>query len=239
MVRIFAPPESLTGDRATLDQASHRHLIKVLRLVQGDALRVFDGQGLEIDAIIDKVDKKSVELILGERRRLPLPLASITLLQSPPKNDRMEYIVQKTTELGVTRIIPVLTRQGILRPSDDKVVRWRTIAMEAARQCGRADIPMVNNTTELSEALVEIQPSTHAIMLWEEERSTTFRQALATGPKHVAILVGPEGGFSQGEADACQAAGFIRASLGPRILRADTAAIVAVALAQSSAGGLD
>jgi 16S rRNA (uracil1498-N3)-methyltransferase len=239
MVRIFAPPESLAGDRAILDEAGHRHLIKVLRLSQGDALRVFDGQGWEIDAIIDKIDKKSVGLILGDRRQLPLPAASITLWQSPPKNDRMDYIVQKTTELGVTRIVPVLTRQGILRPSADKVERWRTIAMEAARQCGRADIPRVDNATELAEALTEIQPSVHAIMLWEEERSTTFRQALASGPKQVALLVGPEGGFSQGEADACQAAGFIRASMGPRILRADTAAIVAVALAQSAAGGLD
>ena len=239
MVRIFAPPECLDGDRARLDEHGHRHLIRVLRLETGDALRVFDGRGLEIDAIVEKVGKNTVELSLGARRRLPPPVATITLLQSPPKNDRMEYIVQKTTELGVSRIVPVLTRQGILKPSEDKVARWRTIAMEAARQCGRADIPVVDNAIPLDQALTEVPADTLPIMLWEEERSATLRQALAGTPRQVALLVGPEGGFSQAEADACQDRGFVRASMGPRILRADTAAIVAVALAQAAAGGLD
>jgi 16S rRNA (uracil1498-N3)-methyltransferase len=239
MVRIFAPPECLSGDHAHLDEHGHRHLIRVLRLAKGDALRVFDGRGLEIDAIIEGIGKHSVDLHLGARRQLPPPVSTITLLQSPPKNDRMEYIVQKTTELGVTRIVPVLTRQGILKPSDDKVARWRVIAMEAARQCGRADLPVVDHATPLEHALAATPADTSAIMLWEEERTTTLRQALAAGPRRVALLVGPEGGFSQAEADACRARGFVRASVGPRILRADTAAIVAVALAQAAAGGLD
>jgi 16S rRNA (uracil1498-N3)-methyltransferase len=239
MVRIFAPPERLLESRATLDESAHRHLIKVLRLQVGATLRVFDGQGTEIDAQIEHVGQNTVSLVLGARRRLPPPKTTITLFQSPPKNDRMEYIVQKTTELGVARIVPILTSQGIMKPSAERCARWRTIAREAARQCGRAEVPVIEEAQPLELVLHSLPAPTRRILLWEEERKRSIREALENGPTQVALMVGPEGGWSEIEVNRCLDAGFMPTTMGPLILRADTAAIVAVALAQAAAGGLE
>jgi 16S rRNA (uracil1498-N3)-methyltransferase len=152
----------------------------------------------------------------------------------------MDFIVQKTTELGVARIVPVLTEFGMVKPPSTRRQRWQTIAEEAARQCGRADVPEIADCLALGPALAQFVDKKGArFMLWEGERTRPFRAALATGPREVVLLVGPEGGFSHAEVSAASGAGFVPVSIGPRILRAETAAVVAVALAQAAAGGLD
>jgi len=240
MVRIHVSPEKLQGARATIDEAAHRHLIKVLRLGPGAAIQVFDGAGTVIEARIESVGKSSVEIALGERFLVPGPLCAITLLQSLPRGERMDFIVQKTTELGVARIVPVLSEFGMVKPPANRRQRWQTIAEEAARQCGRADVPHIAECLALGPALAQFAgaPGEH-FMLWEGERTRPFRAALAAGPREVVLLVGPEGGFSHAEVSAAGDAGFVPVSIGPRILRAETAAMVAVALAQAAAGGLD
>ncbi len=239
MPRVFVPAESLRGDHATLDRAAYRHLVKVLRLGPGDQLRVFDGRGIEIDARIESVAGGSLEIALGQRRRLPPPACAITLLMSPPRGERMELIVQKTTELGVARIVPVASTRAMVKPSSHQHDRWQNIAKEASRQSGRADIPTVTALLPLAEALArEAGAPGPRLMLWEGEREQSLLTALVAGPRTVALLVGPEGGFSQAEVALAAAAGFVSVGLGPRILRAETAAIVAVALAQGAAGGL-
>ena len=243
MARLFVSPDKLQGDRATLDEAAHRHLVKVLRLAPGATFGVFDGRGTEIEARIESIGRASVDIVLGARRRLPAPACAITLLQSPPRGDRMDLSVQKNTELGVARIVPVLTERGVVKPGSDgrdRQRRWQTIAEEAARQSGRADVPEVANVVALAEALGKISvPAGSRFVLWEEERAQSFHQALAAGPREVAVLVGPEGGFPAAEVELCRASGFQAAGLGWRVLRSETAAIVAVALAQAAAGGLD
>ena len=240
MARLYVSPEKLQGARATLDGAAHRHLIKVLRLAPGATIQVFDGAGAEIEARIESVGKASVEITLGARHRVPPPACAITLLQSLPRGERMDFIVQKTTELGVARVVPVLTELGMVKPPGTRRQRWQTIAEEAARQCGRADVPEVADCIALGPALAEFAGRPGArFMLWEGERTQALRAALAAGPREVALLVGPEGGFSRTEVEAGAEAGFVPVSLGARILRAETAAIVAVALAQAAAGGLE
>jgi 16S rRNA (uracil1498-N3)-methyltransferase len=240
MVRLFVSPEKLRGPRATIDEAAHRHLIKVLRLGPGAAIQIFDGAGTVIQACIEAVGKSSVEVSLGERFQVPAPPCAITLLQSLPKGERMDFIVQKTTELGVKRIVPVLTEFGMVKPPSTRRQRWQTIAEEAARQCGRADVPEILDCLALDPALAQFAGQEGVrFMLWEGERTRPFRAALATGPREVVLLVGPEGGFSHAEVNAATQAGFLPVSIGPRILRAETAAMVAVALAQAAAGGLD
>ena len=240
MVRLFVSPEKLQGARATIDEAAHRHLIKVLRLAPGAAIQVFDGAGTVIEARIESVGKSSVEITLGERFQVPRPLCAITLLQSLPRGERMDFVVQKTTELGVKRIVPVLTEYGMVKPPANRSRRWQTIAEEAARQCGRADVPEILDCLALAPALALFGGKEGArFVLWEGERTRPFRAALATGPREVALLVGPEGGFSHAEVAAASEAGFVPVSIGSRILRAETAAMVAVALAQAAAGGLD
>ncbi len=240
MVRLYVTPEKLQGARATIDDAAHRHLIKVLRLAPGAALQVFDGTGTVIEARIEAVGKASVEISLGERFQVPGPACAITLLQSLPRGERMDFIVQKTTELGVARIVPVLSEYGMVNPPANRSQRWRTIAEEAARQCGRADVPEILDCLALAPALAKVASTEgDRFMLWEGERTRPFRAALAGGPKRAVLLVGPEGGFSHAEVGVAVEAGFLPVSIGPRILRAETAAMVAVALAQAAAGGLD
>ena len=240
MVRLFVSPEKLLGERATIDESAHRHLIKVLRLAPGAAIQVFDGTGTVIEARIESVSKASVEIALGERFLVPGPRCAITLVQSLPRGERMDFIVQKTTELGVARIVPVISEYGMVKPPSTRKHRWQTIAEEAARQCGRADVPQITDCLALEPALAEFSGTPGArFMLWEGERTRPFRAALAAGPQEVVLLVGPEGGFTHAEVEAAGQAGFVPVSVGPRILRAETAAMVAVTLAQAAAGGLD
>ncbi len=240
MPRLFVPPEHLRGDRALLDRAAHRHLIKVLRLGPGEPLEIFDGTGIAIDARIVAVGATSVEVTLGARRQLPAPACAITLLAAPPRGERMDLLVQKTTELGVGRIVPVESTRATVKASPHQRARWQSIANEAARQSGRADVPVVTQTLPLGAAVA--QEGAHAqarLMLWEGERRRALGAALTGRPQAVALLVGPEGGFAPEEASLASSAGFVAVGLGPRVLRSETAAIVAVALAQAAAGGLD
>jgi 16S rRNA (uracil1498-N3)-methyltransferase len=216
-------------------------LVKVLRLQAGADVCVFDGSGMETEARIVRASAAGVELALGRRHLVPLPLATITLLQSVPRGDRMDFIVQKTTELGVTRIVPVLSARGIVKPPPGKTRRWRTIAQEAARQSGRADVPVVAEVTALAVALADAAAAGGTrLVLWEEERTLPLRKVLAQVPcLPVTLLVGPEGGFSEEEVESARAQGFSSVGLGPRILRVETAALVAVALTQAAIGELD
>jgi 16S rRNA (uracil1498-N3)-methyltransferase len=240
MPRLFVPPEHLSGSHATLGAAAHRHLVKVLRLGPGAELRVFDGLGTEIDARIESVGHAMVGLVLGERRRLPPPACTITLLVSPPRGERMDFVVQKTTELGVARIVPVTSARAMVKAGAHQTKRWQVIAQEASRQSGRADVPVVAEPLPLAAALAQAGPDhDHRLMLWEGERTRSLTGALASAPRAVALLIGPEGGFAAEEAAQVVATGFAPVSLGPRILRSETAAVVAVALAQAAAGGLE
>jgi 16S rRNA (uracil1498-N3)-methyltransferase len=173
------------------------------------------------------------------------------LLQSLARGDRMDWIVQKTTELGVAAIIPVAAGRSVARvepgAAAPRRARWEKIAREAARQCGRADVPIIREPLALAGALdagrEEARGAGAQLALWEASRGRSLRQALATVPESttptVTLLIGPEGGFAASEMSAATDAGFEVVGLGPRILRVETAAVVAVALAQAAAGGLD
>jgi 16S rRNA (uracil1498-N3)-methyltransferase len=239
MARLFLPAEQLTGTRIELDRAASKHLLRVLRLQVGAEICVFDGRGTEIDARIVRIAAGGAELELGERRLVAIPAVSITLLQALPRADRMDLIVQKTTELGVTKIVPVVSERSVVAPPG-KHRRWQVIAQEAARQSGRADVPEISAPASLSQALDALEPMPARLVLWEEEHSLPMRRALSQGPSGaVALLVGPEGGFAAAEVERARAHAFLSVGLGPRILRVETAALVAVALTQANVGGLD
>ncbi len=239
MARLYVQPDKLQGERLTLEEAARRHLIKVLRLGPGATVQLFDGLGNEVDARIVAVGRTSLEVTLGQQRRIAAPACAITLLQSVPRGERMDLIVQKATELGVARVVPVLTEHGMAKPKSGREQRWQAIAQEAARQSGRADVPEVAAVVPLDLALGQLAgPAEDRFLLWERERSTSLHAALAHGPRRIAVLVGPEGGFTGAEVTASRQAGFQPVSLGAFVLRAETAAIVAVALAQAAAGGL-
>jgi 16S rRNA (uracil1498-N3)-methyltransferase len=250
--RLFLPPERLTADRVVLDDESHRYLARVLRLASGDQLVVFDGQGQEIHARIETAGGRATTLALGARRVVTPPVRKLTLLQAVSRGERMDLVVQKTTELGLGRLVPVWTSRTVVQGNDPagddtggaRLRRWRKIAQEAARQCGRADLPVLETPRTLAQALAESPAQGLRLLVWEAAQASggvPLRQALADAGAHpaVTLLVGPEGGFSDEEAAAARAAGFQPVGLGPLVLRSETAALVAVALAQAALGALD
>jgi 16S rRNA (uracil1498-N3)-methyltransferase len=239
--RLFIEPERLTGETLTVDGPAYKHLVRVLRVQIGDVLGVFDGLGNEIDAEVLSIERQTIMLRLGVRRTIPAPATRITLLQVLPRADRMELIVQKTTELGVTAIVPVVTARASLdaEQASGKLERWRTIAREAARQCGRADVPRIDKPLGLDEAARNVAPGSVRLVLWESENQRSLSRSIPEGCRDIVLLIGPEGGFSPDDVTRVAGLGFVSVGLGPRILRAETAAIVAVALCQATTGGLD
>jgi 16S rRNA (uracil1498-N3)-methyltransferase len=243
--RLYVPPARLGGATVTISGDEHLHLARVLRARPGDAVTLFDGAGGEVEARVARVGRTETELELGARRGGPgagvAPPAPIVLLTAVPRGGRMDLLVQKTSELGVARIVPVLTARSVARPEAGRRARWEKIAREAARQCGRADVPAVDPPVELGAALALPDLPARRIVLWErpaEPGARTPLRALVAEPAPTALLVGPEGGFADAEVEAARAAGFVPVGLGRRILRVETAAIVAVALVEEANGGL-
>jgi 16S rRNA (uracil1498-N3)-methyltransferase len=238
----FHLPAAAPGARLALPEHSAHHAREVLRLRPGAAVRVFDGAGAEFEAVLDEVSPRTVSLRLGSPV-VPRPESALRLVLavSPLKGDRMELVVQKATELGVAEIWPVVTHRtdAAARPAlhGSRTERWERVASGASEQCGRAVVPRIEPTTTLDGLLARPFEGARAVLL-----ETTGHPLLAALPVDPAaallLLVGPAGGFEPAEADRLRGAGFHAASLGPRVLRAETAALVAVAVAQAAWGDL-
>lgn len=236
----FHVPTAAPGARVHLPEHAAHHAREVLRLRSGEAVRVFDGAGNEWAGVLDLVTRRDVTAHLGEvvASRPESPLR-IVLALSPLKGDRMELVVQKATELGVSEIWPVVTSRtdAAARPAlhGSRQERWEKVASGAAEQCGRAVVPAIAPTAMLEGLLAAPFDGTKALLL---EKGTPPPLASLPRPDALLLLSGPAGGFEDWEAERLQAAGFNAIGLGPRILRAETAAVAAVALAQGLWGDL-
>ena len=238
MRRLLVPPERLAGGRARLRAADIHYLRDVLRLSPGATLEVFDGQGGVYPA---RVAPAGDELLLGDRRERAPPIASIQLAFALARGERNDLVVQKATELGVARLSPFEAARSVVRLSPDRGLartrRWERIAGEASRQCGRADVPAVDAPGSLETVLAAAPPEARRILLWEGGGEPFAEVVERSAPWH-QLVVGPEGGFAPEEVEAALRAGARLATLGPRVLRFETAAIAAVALLQHLAGDL-
>jgi 16S rRNA (uracil1498-N3)-methyltransferase len=234
--RLHVPPDRIEGAIARLDAQGRHYLHDVLRLEPGAALEVFDGHGALYDA---RIEPGFERLALGARRDAPPGGASIQLAFALAKGEKVELVVQKATELGVARIVPWAAERSVVRlepeRAEERAGRWRRIAEEAARQCGRADVPEVRVPATLAELVAELPPGFLPIVFHGEGGVPIAHLPAADG---VLAVVGPEGGLTAAELGTLGRAGAARASLGPRTLRAETAAIAAVALLQARYGDL-
>jgi len=236
--RLFVPPERI-GEVVRLSPEQSRHLEKVLRLESGAEVEVFDGLGARWKA---RLDSPGV-LRLGTRTEGHRGAADVWLAQGLAKGEKLDLVVQKATELGTTRILPLASQRSVVRldaeRGERRTRRFRRIAEEAARQCGRSDVPRVDPPGTLAElgTLLREDPQRRGVLLDPAERDVRLSQA-ARGSARLLLLVGPEGGFTAEERGAAIAAGFVPASLGPLILRTETAGLVALAIVQHLAGEL-
>jgi 16S rRNA (uracil1498-N3)-methyltransferase len=240
MARLFVERTRLAEDLIVLHDEEHRYLTRVLRLRVGDTVVLFDGVGLEADAHILRVGPRALEVKIEARR------PDVTLIQALTKGDKLDLVVQKATELGVARVLPVTTSRSVPRFGDASAVRalgrrarWQKIAREAARQSGRPEVPDIEPITTLATALAAAAKDAFKLMLWEGERQHTLRGVLpAPPPARIIVAVGPEGGFAADEVEAARAAGFVSVALGPRVLRSETAALAALAILGFALGDL-
>jgi 16S rRNA (uracil1498-N3)-methyltransferase len=243
--RFFVEGEPLNpGERLVIGKRAH-HLTRVLRLAVGDPVVLFDGRGREFPAEILEVGRQRIRFKVSSGKRIdresPLDLMLALGLSRP---SIMDLIVQKVTELGVNEIVPVKTEraQGWSAGMKDlaRIKRWGRIAQEAARQSGRNLVPRIWPLTDYPQLLKQTENKEIKLFCWEEEKRENLRQALeGKGKDHQAcVLVGPEGGFSEKEAKEAASAGFQSVSLGGRVLRTETAAIVVIGLIQYELGDL-
>ncbi|MEC9483783.1 MAG: 16S rRNA (uracil(1498)-N(3))-methyltransferase [Halomonas sp.] len=237
--RIHVDAELAAGIELSLPEGAARHVAAVLRLREGAALTLFDGRSHEAQAVLVEVGRKRVtariDRVLLGRGESPL---AVHLGQAISKGDRMDYAIQKAVELGVAAITPLYTEHGDVRLKGDreakKLAHWRGVAISACEQCGRATLPPVHAPQPLAEWLAERDEALRLALHPATESSWQTVEHVASA----ALLIGPEGGLSDTEVIRAEAAGFASLTLGPRILRTETAPVVALTLLQHHFGDL-
>jgi 16S rRNA (uracil1498-N3)-methyltransferase len=244
MARFYVPQPRIEKGMLRVEGEEVRHIRKVLRLRAGDEITVFDGLGREFEGTIVEEGRSSVVItitnIYSSKRDSPLEVA---LAQSLLKGEKMDYLIQKATELGVKEIIPFLSSRSV--PLVDKSGglkrhhRWERIVVEASKQCGRGVVPQIELVQDYSDMLRKASPNTLRLILWERE-GANLKEILERSKerKRVFFIVGPEGGFSDGEVEEARGAGFIPVTLGKRILRAETASLCLLSILQYEQGDI-
>jgi 16S rRNA (uracil1498-N3)-methyltransferase len=235
--RFILAPEHLLASPVVLTGADLRHC-RVLRLKAGEHVRISDGQGREYHARLLRLGPDRAELELkSEINRDPEPALQVTLYQGLTRGAKLELIIQKITELGAVRLVPMICSRSQVKPipgRDHRIQRWREIARQAVRQCERTCLPEIADVCTFSQCVSEARKAELAIILnTNAQVRDSWKNKLSDvrAPRTVSLLVGPEGGFAPTEAAAAQSAGIQSIGMGPRILRSETAGIAAVALA--------
>ncbi len=234
IARIFTPEPLQAGTTVYLDDNAAQHVGKVLRMQVGQAVSLFNGDGFDYPAILVDVSKKSVQVDIGNAspNRTESPLA-IVLGQVLSRGDRMDYAIQKSVEMGVARIVPLVSERCEVKLKGDRenkrVKHWQSVAISAAEQCGRAVVPEVAPVCTFEDWLA--QTADFDLRLVLHHRTAQSLTGLDK-PSRLALMIGPEGGLTEDEIRIAEAAGFLPAALGPRVLRTETAPVAAMAVCQ-------
>ena len=240
MHRFFVSPAQVGEQFITVTGEDVKHISKVLRLREGDEIVLCDGDCTEYRAEITSLEKNEVTArILEKSASLTEPSVQLTIFQGLPKAGKLETVIQKGTEIGVSRFVPFDCSRAVVKPwsaQDDKCVRYQRVALEAAKQSRRGRVPVVAAPVKFAALCEQAGAQELALVAWEDEHALSLKQALrqakAEGKKlaRIAVVIGPEGGISSEEAKALKAAGALPVSLGRRILRTETAGMAAAAM---------
>jgi 16S rRNA (uracil1498-N3)-methyltransferase len=235
--RFFIAASSFAGGQVRLSRKQSHQVCHVLRLQVGDTITVLDGRGQEYDVTLTAVSStETVGQITDQRRAVGEPRAQVTLFQSLLAREKFEWVLQKATEVGVAQVVPVLTERSLVRVKrmePNKLERWRRIVAEAAEQSHRGRIPRLEQVVTFQEAMDQLRDFDRCLVAAPFRAAAALRetlQGLAGTEASIALLIGPEGGFTREEVALACEMGAVPISLGPRVLRTETAAMVAAAL---------
>jgi 16S rRNA (uracil1498-N3)-methyltransferase len=229
---FHVPPGNVNGGRFFLEPDESRHLAVVLRKKPGDAVELFDGADRSFRAVLEAVSPERVEGRILSSSAAPLLSYRLRLFQGLPKGDKMDFILEKMTELGAAEVVPVVTERSVLRLPPDRLPgrleRWRKILLAAAKQCGQSRVPAVSEPVDFRAALSLCGPGSLILFPWEGEERLGLKQVLQEErPAAVDLFIGPEGGFSPKEAELARERGARLVTLGPLVLRTETAGLMA------------
>ena len=228
MRRFYTESSNITGNTVNFSKEESAHISKVLRLEKGREIIVCTGDGIDLFCRLENVGEHCSALILSLQRNQSEISGELVLFQSVIKNEKMDIIIQKAAEIGVTKIVPVLTERTVVKTdnkTEQKRLRWERIAIEACKQCGRAKFPEIEDILDFNNAIEKFKKYDTKVIAYENEKTISITQVAFSG-KRCAYFIGPEGGFADWECSAAIEAGAQSVSLGKRILRAETAAIV-------------
>jgi len=241
LTRLHVPGPLPDAGEIDLPATAAAHVGRVLRLRRGDPLVLFDGSGSDLRAEVVSLGGGRVRVQILERvAGLPESPLAVTLVQAVSRGERMDWTIQKATELGVSRIVPVVSTRSVVRLDDrqaeQRLRHWHAVVTSACEQCGRSVLPVVEAPRSLARYLAALQGDVARLLL--DPRGPDSLAARTVGLRAVELLIGPEGGLDVAETDAARAAGYAAVRLGPRVLRTETAGIAALALLQATLGDL-
>jgi 16S rRNA (uracil1498-N3)-methyltransferase len=234
MPHFYIPPENIHDGKFFIEGSEARHISVVLRLKAGALINFFDGKGMAYAGKIISISKGRIEGVLAAGVLSDAGTAKIALYTAIAKGERFDWLIEKSCELGVNELIPVIAERSVTKEAGgSKLARWQRIAEASSKQSGRADIMKISGITRFSDALDSSDKSALSVIAWEEESKTTLNSVLRSNVsfKSVSIFIGPEGGFTHHEIEASKRIGIIPVSLGTNILRVETAGIAAVVIA--------
>ena len=238
MPRFFVNSKDIFDDNINITGEDYNHIKKVLRLKCGEIVTLSDGIGNEYVAEIEEFGEGFVHTkVIESYKNTTEPPVKVTLYQGLPKSDKMDFIIQKSVELGISRIVPVLTERTVVRLDSEKDAlkkseRWNRISQEASKQCNRGIIPKIEIPISFKEAIKQTKDNVLALIPYEKESANSLKQILKRGGNitEISVFIGPEGGFTEQEIEEAVNMGLNSVTLGPRILRTETAGITVLSI---------
>jgi 16S rRNA (uracil1498-N3)-methyltransferase len=232
---IYTETELVENLEIKLDNSASHHIVNVLRMKEGDHVRLFNGNGFFFSAALTQSSKKSVSVFINASEKSFTESSLHTHLgQVMSRGDRMDYAIQKSTEMGVNEITPLMSERCELKLKADRenkrLAHWQQVAISASEQCGRATIPLIHPVSSLEEWLKK-QGNTGLSLVFHHRDTQNLAQ-IQSAPSHVNLLIGPEGGLSETEIEQAKQANFLACTFGPRVMRTETAPVACLSILQ-------